>query len=96
MSKKEISTSILTNGSTFSNGIIIFPLSKFNYRFPFVVIQQTSDNFSEGVGGFVKIYKGVVEDETIVSVLRETFQSLGIPELRTEIEMLSQTKTWFL
>ncbi|KAJ9175619.1 hypothetical protein P3X46_014160 [Hevea brasiliensis] len=85
---------IYTAGSKFSNGTPIFSTSKFGYRFPFVAIQEATDNFSEslvlGVGGFGKVYKGVLRDETRVAVKRGTSQSQGISEFQTEIEMLSQ------
>ncbi|XP_065870535.1 probable receptor-like protein kinase At5g59700 [Euphorbia lathyris] len=85
---------VLTTGSKFSNGTNIFSTSKFGYRFPFVVIQEATDYFSEslilGVGGFGKVYKGVLKDETIVAVKRGTSQSQGVAEFQTEIEMLSQ------
>ncbi|KAJ9160011.1 hypothetical protein P3X46_025452 [Hevea brasiliensis] len=85
---------VYTVGSKFSNGTLIFSTSKFGYRFPFVAIQEATDNFSEslvlGVGGFGKVYKGVLRDETRVAVKRGTSQSQGIAEFQTEIEMLSQ------
>ncbi|KAG8645150.1 probable receptor-like protein kinase At2g39360 [Manihot esculenta] len=85
---------IYTAGSKFSNGTLMFSTSKFGYRFPFVAIQEATDNFSEslvlGVGGFGKVYKGVLRDETKVAVKRGTSQSQGIAEFQTEIEMLSQ------
>lgn len=69
--------------------------SNSGYRFPFVVIQEATENFSEslviGVGGFGKVYKGVLKDETKVAVKRGAPQSSqGLAEFRTEIEMLSQ------
>ncbi|EEF37337.1 kinase, putative [Ricinus communis] len=80
--------------SKFSNGATIFSTSKFGYRFPFGAIQEATDNFSEslvlGVGGFGKVYKGLLRDETRVAVKRGTSQSQGIAEFQTEIEMLSQ------
>lgn len=80
--------------SQYSNGAAIFATSKFGYGFPFMAIQEATDNFSEslvlGVGGFGKVYKGVLRDETVVAVKRGTSQSQGIAEFRTEIEMLSQ------
>lgn len=73
----------------------IFSSSKIGYRFPFVAIQEATDNFSEslviGIGGFGKVYRGVLRDETKVAVKRGGTQShQGLAEFRTEIEMLSQ------
>ncbi|XP_044507887.1 receptor-like protein kinase HERK 1 [Mangifera indica] len=73
----------------------IFSSTKTGYRFPFVVIREATDNFNEslviGVGGFGKVYKGVLRDETMVAVKRGGSQShQGLAEFRTEIEMLSQ------
>ncbi|KAL6326380.1 hypothetical protein AAG906_008242 [Vitis piasezkii] len=77
------------------DGSAIFSISKIGYRFPFVAIQEATDNFSEnlvlGVGGFGKVYKGTLGDETKVAVKRGLAQSRqGLAEFRTEIEMLSQ------
>ncbi|OAY45979.1 receptor-like protein kinase HERK 1 [Manihot esculenta] len=88
--------STYTAGSKFSNGTLIFSTSRFGfgYRFPFVAIQEATENFSEslvlGIGGFGKVYKGVLRDGTRVAVKRGTSQSQGIAEFQTEIEMLSQ------
>lgn len=73
----------------------IFSRSKIGYRFPFVAVQEATDNFSEshiiGVGGFGKVYKGVLRDGTKVAVKRGVPQSSqGLSEFKTEIEMLSQ------
>lgn len=73
----------------------LFSSSKIGYRFPFVAIQEATDSFSEnlviGVGGFGRVYKGVLRDETKVAVKRGGSQShQGLAEFRTEIEMLSQ------
>lgn len=77
------------------DGSAVFSISKIGYRFPFVAIQEATDNFSEnlvlGVGGFGKVYKGTLGDETKVAVKRGLAQSRqGLAEFRTEIEMLSQ------
>ncbi|KAL6326667.1 hypothetical protein AAG906_010841 [Vitis piasezkii] len=57
------------------DGSAIFSISKIGYRFPFVAIQEATDNFSEnlvlGVGGLAQSRQ-------------------GLAEFRTEIEMLSQ------
>lgn len=67
--------------------------TKTGYRFPLSVIQETTDNFSEnlviGVGGFGKVYEGVLRDNTKVAVKRGASESnQGL--FWTEIEMLSQ------
>ncbi|KAK9037027.1 hypothetical protein V6N11_021949 [Hibiscus sabdariffa] len=84
-----------TTGSTYCNGTAVFSSSTIGYQFPFVTILEATNNFSEnlviGVGGFGKVYKGVLRDETEVAVKRGTPQSKqGLAEFRTEIEMLSQ------
>ncbi|XVF83419.1 hypothetical protein PTKIN_Ptkin16aG0484300 [Pterospermum kingtungense] len=84
-----------TTGSTYSNGTAIFSNTKIGYRFPFMAILEATDNFSEslviGVGGFGKVYRGVLGDGTEVAVKRGAPQSSqGLAEFRTEIEMLSQ------
>ncbi|KAE9595140.1 putative protein kinase RLK-Pelle-CrRLK1L-1 family [Lupinus albus] len=81
-------------GNTY-DGTAIFSSSKIGYWFPLAVIQEATNNFSEdlviGSGGFGKVYKGVLKDETKVAVKRGTSQSQqGLAEFRTEIEMLSQ------
>lgn len=78
-----------------ASGIAIISCSKIGYRFPFVAIQEATDNFSEslviGFGGFGKVYKGVLTDGTKVAVKRGISQSRqGLAEFKTEIEMLSQ------
>ncbi|EXB88507.1 Receptor-like protein kinase HERK 1 [Morus notabilis] len=82
----------LVNGTS---GNATFSGAEIAYRFPLVVIQEATDNFSEnlviGVGGFGKVYKGVLRDNREVAVKRGGPQSTqGLVEFRTEIEMLSQ------
>ncbi|XP_062092760.1 probable receptor-like protein kinase At2g39360 [Humulus lupulus] len=77
------------------NGNGAFSCSENVYRFPLLVIQEATDNFSEnlviGVGGFGKVYKGVLRDNMKVAVKRGVSQSnQGLAEFTTEIEMLSQ------
>ncbi|XP_059666170.1 probable receptor-like protein kinase At5g59700 [Cornus florida] len=84
-----------TTESKYSNGTSMISSSKIGYRFSLAVIQEATNNFSEsyvvGVGGFGKVYKGVLRDETKVAVKRGVSQSRqGLAEFRTEIEMLSQ------
>lgn len=85
----------LTMGSKYSNGTTISTGSDLGYRFPFAAIQEATDNFEEswviGIGGFGKVYKGVLNDGTKVAVKRGNPKShQGLAEFRTEIEMLSQ------
>ncbi|XP_038980157.1 probable receptor-like protein kinase At5g59700 [Phoenix dactylifera] len=67
------------------------------YRFSFIVLQEATNNFDEnwviGVGGFGKVYKGVLKDETKVAVKRGNPKSQqGLNEFRTEIELLSRLR----
>lgn len=69
--------------------------SKVWYRIPFKAVQEATDNFSEemiiGIGGFGKVYKGILRDGTRVAVKRGNHQSnQGFSEFMTEIEMLSK------
>lgn len=65
------------------------------YRFPLMAVQEATDNFSEnlliGIGGFGKVYKGSLKDNTTFAVKRGICQSQqGHKDFRNEIEMLSQ------
>lgn len=67
------------------------------YRFSFIVLQEATNNFDEnwviGVGGFGKVYKGMLRDETKVAVKRGNPKSQqGLNEFRTEIELLSRLR----
>ncbi|KAJ8765950.1 hypothetical protein K2173_020466 [Erythroxylum novogranatense] len=89
-----VGTLKLSDGK-YANDNGMLSTSKFGYRFAFVDIQDATDNFSEclvlGVGGFGKVYKGVLRDGTTVAVKRGNSSfSQGVAEFRTEIEMLSQ------
>ncbi|XP_047065248.1 receptor-like protein kinase THESEUS 1, partial [Lolium rigidum] len=60
-------------------------------------IMQATSNFNEGlvigVGGFGKVYKGVLWNDTVVAVKRGNPRSQqGLLEFRTEIEMLSKLR----
>ncbi|KAL5764240.1 hypothetical protein ACOSP7_016596 [Xanthoceras sorbifolium] len=84
-----------TMGSKYSNGTTASINSNLGYRFPFVAIQEATNNFDEswviGIGGFGKVYKGVLNDGTKVAVKRGNPRSQqGLAEFQTEIEMLSQ------
>lgn len=83
------------NGQGKLHGTSTISKSKIGYRFPFLAIKEATDNFTEslviGIGGFGKVYKGVLWDGTNVAVKRGAPQSnQGLAEFRTEIEMLSQ------
>lgn len=82
-----------TMGSKYSNGTATSANS--SYRFPFAAVQETTNNFDEswviGIGGFGKVYKGILNDGTKVAVKRGNPKShQGLAEFQTEIEMLSQ------
>ncbi|KAL5714097.1 hypothetical protein ACHQM5_016105 [Ranunculus cassubicifolius] len=85
----------LSMASNFSNATFATTASNIGYRVPFITLQEATDNFNEswvvGVGGFGKVYKGVLKDGTKIAVKRGNSQShQGLAEFRTEIEMLSQ------
>ncbi|XP_021801411.1 receptor-like protein kinase HERK 1 [Prunus avium] len=84
-----------TMGSKYSYGTTASAASNYSYRFPFGVVQEATNNFDEswviGIGGFGKVYKGVLNDGIKVAVKRGNPRSQqGLAEFRTEIEMLSQ------
>jgi serine/threonine protein kinase len=67
------------------------------YRFPFAALQEATSGFDEGmvigVGGFGKVYKGTLRDETRVAVKRGNRRSQqGLNEFRTEIQLLSRLR----
>lgn len=73
----------------------IISKSNMGYLFPLVAVQEATDHFSEsmiiGSGGFGKVYKGILKDNTKVAVKRGFHQSQqGLAEFMTEVEMLSQ------
>ncbi|KAE8729128.1 Receptor-like protein kinase FERONIA [Hibiscus syriacus] len=66
-------------------------------RFSISEIRQATKNFDDshviGVGGFGKVYKGVIEGGTKVAVKRSNPSSeQGINEFETEVEMLSKLR----
>jgi len=84
-----------TMGSKYSNGPTLSAASNYEYRVPFLAVQEATNNFDEswviGIGGFGKVYKGELSDGTKVAVKRGNPRSQqGLAEFRTEIEMLSQ------
>ncbi|XP_077213123.1 receptor-like protein kinase HERK 1 [Tasmannia lanceolata] len=79
-----------SNATTTSSGYNSNP----GFRFSFVALQEATNNFDEnsviGVGGFGKVYRGLLRDGAKVAVKRGNPKSQqGINEFRTEIEMLS-------
>ncbi|KAL3518275.1 hypothetical protein ACH5RR_020864 [Cinchona calisaya] len=84
-----------TMGSKYSNGTTISTASNLSYRIPFTAVLEATNDFDEsgviGIGGFGKVYKGVLNDGTKIAVKRGNPRSQqGLAEFRTEIEMLSQ------
>ncbi|KAG0481603.1 hypothetical protein HPP92_012461 [Vanilla planifolia] len=82
-----------TNGTAATSGVN----GNLGYRFSFVVLQEATNNFDEnwviGLGGFGKVYKGVLRDDTKVAVKRGNPKSQqGLNEFRTEIELLSRLR----
>lgn len=66
-------------------------------QFTFMEISEITNNFDEarvlGVGGFGKVYEGVLEDGTKVAVKRGNPSSdQGVKEFQTEIDMLSKLR----
>ncbi|KAK1435675.1 hypothetical protein QVD17_01441 [Tagetes erecta] len=66
-------------------------------NFTFQEIMEATNRFDEnlllGVGGFGRVYKGTMEDGTLVAVKRGNPRSeQGLAEFRTEIEMLSNLR----
>uniref|UniRef100_A0A5B6ZVX6 non-specific serine/threonine protein kinase n=1 Tax=Davidia involucrata TaxID=16924 RepID=A0A5B6ZVX6_DAVIN len=65
--------------------------------FSLAEIKQATKNFDDshviGVGGFGKVYKGVIDGDTKVAIKRSNPSSeQGINEFQTEIEMLSKLR----
>ncbi|XP_047317268.1 receptor-like protein kinase HERK 1 [Impatiens glandulifera] len=84
-----------TMGSKFSNGTTISAGFNMGYQIPFSTLLEATNSFDEnwviGIGGFGKVYKGVLNDGTKVAVKRGNPRSQqGLAEFQTEIEMLSQ------
>ncbi|KAH7314980.1 hypothetical protein KP509_21G029600 [Ceratopteris richardii] len=66
-------------------------------HFTFEEISSMTNNFDEGkvlgVGGFGKVYEGVLEDGTKVAVKRgSTHSGQGVAEFQTEVELLSKLR----
>ena len=64
-------------------------------KFTFKELQSATDNFSSknilGAGGFGNVYKGKLEDRTMVAVkrLKDVTGTTGESQFRTELEMIS-------
>jgi hypothetical protein len=74
---------------------MVISKSKIWYRFDFATVKEATNNFDKngliGVGGFGKVYKGILKDNTKVAIKRGISQSQqGLAEFKTEIEMLSR------
>lgn len=83
----------VSRGSFASSG----PSLSFSRLLAFSEIRKATKNFDEslvlGVGGFGKVYKGVLENGLMVAVKRANPGSQqGLVEFRTEIEMLSKLR----
>ncbi|WOH12098.1 hypothetical protein DCAR_0831597 [Daucus carota subsp. sativus] len=66
-------------------------------RFTLAELKAATNSFEDsliiGVGGFGKVYKGEIEDGTLVAIKRANPQSQqGLTEFETEIEMLSKLR----
>ncbi|KAJ3683040.1 hypothetical protein LUZ60_013267 [Juncus effusus] len=86
-----------TISGTSSAGSNLTNLSAICRHFSVSDIKHATKNFDEslviGVGGFGKVYKGVVDGSTKVAIKRSNPQSeQGVNEFQTEIEMLSKLR----
>ncbi|OEL12829.1 putative receptor-like protein kinase [Dichanthelium oligosanthes] len=85
------------SGGTRNNTVTLGQSAGAGYRFPFAALLEATSGFDEsmviGVGGFGKVYKGTLRDETRVAVKRGNRRSAqGLNEFRTEIELLSRLR----
>ncbi|PKI59040.1 hypothetical protein CRG98_020608, partial [Punica granatum] len=79
------------------NGSLTGPSTRVGRRFTIAEIRAATKNFDEGmvigIGGFGKVYRGEIEDGTLVAIKRANPQSeQGLNEFETEIEMLSKLR----
>ncbi|KQK06928.1 receptor-like protein kinase ANXUR1 [Brachypodium distachyon] len=87
-----------TNASSGSRSAALNPnITAMCRHFSFPEIKSATKNFDEGlvigVGGFGKVYKGVVDGDTKVAIKRSNPSSeQGVMEFQTEIEMLSKLR----
>ncbi|MCL7039363.1 hypothetical protein MKW94_029210 [Papaver nudicaule] len=75
----------------------VVPSQNFGRVLAFSEIRDATSNFDEslviGVGGFGKVYRGVLENGALVAVKRGNSRSQqGLVEFKTEIEMLSKLR----
>ncbi|XP_057471908.1 probable receptor-like protein kinase At1g30570 [Actinidia eriantha] len=92
----------LVNSTAYARGSILNQnlngsTARVGRRFTIAEIKAATDNFDDsliiGVGGFGKVYKGEIEDGTLVAIKRANPQSQqGVTEFETEIEMLSRLR----
>ncbi|KAL7584175.1 hypothetical protein Lser_V15G45286 [Lactuca serriola] len=76
---------------------ISIPSCNLGKTFSFQEIMDATNKFNEklllGVGGFGRVYKGTMEDGTLVAIKRGNPRSeQGLVEFRTEIDMLSKLR----
>ncbi|KAJ1297695.1 hypothetical protein BS78_01G396500 [Paspalum vaginatum] len=86
-----------SGGTRNNNTVTLGQSAGAGYRFPFAALQEATCGFDEGmvigVGGFGKVYKGTLRDDTRVAVKRGNRRSQqGLNEFRTEIELLSRLR----
>ncbi|KAL0435992.1 UNVERIFIED_CONTAM: Receptor-like protein kinase ANXUR1 [Sesamum radiatum] len=85
-------------GGKSQGGVFISNDAASNCRyFSLAEIKTATKNFDEsnviGVGGFGKVYKGIIDNDTQVAIKRSNPSSeQGVNEFQTEIEMLSQLR----
>ncbi|KAM4101360.1 hypothetical protein ACB094_05G137700 [Castanea mollissima] len=82
-------------GSQYPYGSVAY--TRVGKQFTLPEIRAATNNFDDslviGVGGFGKVYKGEIEDGTLVAIKRSNPQSeQGLAEFETEIEMLSKLR----
>lgn len=97
-----ISRSLISKGSTASpksaaGSYASSAPSNLSRHYTFEEISSMTNNFDEarvlGVGGFGKVYEGLLEDGTKVAVKRGNSSSeQGVMEFQTEIELLSKLR----